>query len=80
MAARSSSSAKKVVKYTGQHEVRTITKDDWKAIDIDDQNTVTWSWRNDWSVPIEDLSETAVNYIKNLDTTGLKIIDVKASD
>ena len=56
-----------------------ITKADWKAIDIDDQDTVTWNWRNDWAVPVEEFSEVALNYAKNVDP-NLKIIDAEASD
>ena len=70
--------SKKVVKYTGSSDVRVITKAEWKAIDINDQDTVVWNWRNDWAVPISDLSETAINYAKNIDPE-LKIIDASAS-
>jgi hypothetical protein len=72
------SSSKKVVKYTGLSDVRVITKDDWKAIDIDDQETVVWNWKNDWAVPVADLSEGALNYAKNVDDE-LKIIDAEGS-
>jgi hypothetical protein len=74
-----SSSKKAVVKYTGQSDVRVITKRDWKAIDIDDQDTVVWNWRNDWAVPVTDLSEEALNYVKNVDEE-LKIIDAGSVD
>jgi hypothetical protein len=73
------SSSKKVVKYTGSSDERLISEDDWKTIDIDDQGTVVWNWRNDWAVPVSEFSETALNYIKNVDASGLKIIDAGGS-
>jgi predicted sulfurtransferase len=72
------SSSKKVVKYTGMSDVRVVEKNDWKAIGIDDQDTVVWDWRNDWAVPVGDLSEGALNYAKNVDDE-LKIIDAEGS-
>jgi hypothetical protein len=81
--ARSSSKSgatAQVVKYTGPSDERVITKADWETIDINDQDDVVWNWRNDWAVPVEDLSEVALNYVKNVDATGLKIIDAEASD
>lgn len=80
MPARSSSKkSDKIVKYTGTSDVRAISKADWKAIGIDDQEGVVWDWRNDWAVPVSDLSEGALNYVKNVDDTGLKIIDAEAN-
>ena len=72
------SSAKTVVKYVGPYDEKIITEKDWKAIEIDDQGEVKWWWKNDWAVPVEDFTEEALNYCKNLDP-NLKIID-KASD
>lgn len=77
MPARSSS--KKVVKYTGLSDVREISKASWEAIGIDDQETVVWNWKNDWAVPVADLSEGALNYAKNVDDE-LKIIDADGGD
>jgi hypothetical protein len=74
------SSSKKVVKYTGPSDAREISKEDWETIEITDQNGVVWDWRNDWAVPVSEFSETALNYVKNVDTSGLKIIDAEASD
>jgi hypothetical protein len=74
------SSSKKVVKYTGSSDAREISKEDWESIDIADQDGVVWDWRNDWAVPVSKFSETALNYVKNVDASGLKIIDAEASD
>jgi hypothetical protein len=76
---KSTKSTSQAVKYTGTADDKVITKADWKAIDIDDQDTVTWSWRNDWAVPVDQFTEEALNYCKNVDG-ALKIIDVEASD
>ena len=76
---RSTKSTSKVVKYTGPHNAKTITKADWKAIDVKDQETVTWDWRNDWAISVKEFSEVALNYCKNLDP-NLKIIDIERDD
>ena len=76
---RSAKATSQVVKYTGPHDVKEITKAEWEAIDIDDQDGVEWNWRNDWAIPVDQFSETALNYCKNRDP-NLKIIDAEASD
>jgi predicted sulfurtransferase len=63
-----------VVKYTGRSDVRVITKEEWQSIDISDQDTVKWDWKNDWEVPVGDLSQGALNYAKNKDPE-LSIMD-----
>jgi ABC-type transporter Mla MlaB component len=51
-----------------------ISRADWEAIKINDQGDVVWSWRNNWTVKVDQLSEVALNYIANVDTSGLKIL------
>jgi len=75
---RSTKSTPKVVKYVGPCDEKIITEEDWQKIDIDDQGYVKWWWKNDWVVPVEEFTEEALNYCKNLDP-NLKITD-KASD
>lgn len=72
--------ANKVVKYDGGHSERVIEARHWKAAGVEDQGTVRWTPLNDWTVDASELSETALNYVKNVDKTGLTIVEVESSE
>ena len=42
---------------------RRITKADWEGIGVTDQDTVSWSAQNKWTVDGEGLSKGAVDHL-----------------
>lgn len=67
----------KVVRYVGTADVREIDSAAWKTIDVDDQNLVRWHKGNNWTVPVEDLSDDAVAYLDEKDE-GFVVTDAKS--
>lgn len=49
-----------VVKYVGLSTVRRITKQAWEKAGIKGQDTVTWDKSNGYSVPVEKLTDNAL--------------------
>lgn len=71
---------KKVVKYEGPHGVREISAAAWRQAGVEDQKAVSWNPLNDWTVDASELNETALNYVKNVDQSGLKIAEVEVTE
>lgn len=57
--------------YTGMGGVKTITEEQWVAAGITDQKGVRWDNSNEFSVPLDDLSESAVARLRS--EPGFKI-------
>lgn len=60
-------SSAKVVKYIGTADVREIDTAGWKNAGVEDQNKVVWDKRNNFTVSVEDLSDSAVAYCDEVD-------------
>lgn len=71
---------RKVVKYEGQHNERVIEAAHWRQAGVEDQGKIVWGPLNDWIVDAGELSETALNYIKNVDQTDLVIKEVEVTE
>lgn len=61
------------VRYDGDADERTISKADWKSVNVE-SDAVVWSRSNGFHVPVEDISEEAWPYIEADD--GLKLVKV----
>lgn len=57
--ARQASSTEQTISYKGTADVRRITKQEWKAAGVEDQDTVEWNADNDFTVPRSALSDAA---------------------
>lgn len=57
----------KVVVYVGSADVRSIDKAAWDAVGVKDQNKVVWDKKNNFTVPVADLSDAAVAYCDEQD-------------
>lgn len=64
----------KVARYVGTADVREIDKAGWDNAGVTDQNKVVWNRRNNWEVPLADLSDSAIAYLDN-DDDGFVIVD-----
>ena len=67
----------KVVVYVGTADIRTIDKAAWDAVGVKDQGKVEWSRKNNFSVPVADLSDAAVAYCEEQDK-GFVVKDAPA--
>lgn len=65
----------KVVRYIGTADVREIDKAGWDNAGVTDQNKVVWNRKNNWTVPVEDLSDAAVAYADEQDS-GFVVTDL----
>ena len=74
------STTKKVVKYEGPHNERVIEARDWRSAGVEGQGKIVWGPLNDWTVDASDLNQTALNYVKNVDQTGLVITEVEVDE
>lgn len=67
----------KVVKYIGTADVREIDKKGWDDANVTDQGKVVWSKENNFTVPVADLSDSAVAYCDERDS-GFVVTDADA--
>lgn len=61
------------VRYIGTADRREISKKDWKAVDLV-HDAVVWDRSNNFTIPVEDISEDAWQHIEDDDT----LVTVKA--
>jgi hypothetical protein len=56
---------KKYVHYTGQATVRRITRREWEKAGVGKQADVEWTVRNRHLVPVEDLTDAALQRLES---------------
>lgn len=66
-AVESDESAEKFIAFKGHNGVRVISKEDWEAIGVKDQETSTWDKTNGWRIPSEEFNKRALNYLLKVD-------------
>lgn len=71
---------KQVVKYEGLHSERVIEARDWKQAGVEDQQKTVWDALNDWQIDASEFTDRALNYVKNLDQTGLVVKEVEVPE
>jgi hypothetical protein len=55
------------IKFNAHNGVRVISKEDWEAIGVKDQDTATWDKTNAWRLPTEEFGARALNYLLKVD-------------
>lgn len=70
--AKAAPAAEKDVKYTGEAGVREITKAQWKAAGVEDQDTTIWNAENDYSLPASQFTDRALEVLKRDPNLNLK--------